>query len=42
MDASIYYSVNDPKKFLYRIDGVSALSIMGISSLRVVGAMYTL
>lgn len=43
MDASIYYRIQNATKSRYRIDNAErGLQIMGTSSLRVVGAMYTL
>jgi regulator of protease activity HflC (stomatin/prohibitin superfamily) len=43
MDASIYFRIDDVCKAKYRIDDyLKGLRIMGISSLRVVGAMFTL
>lgn len=43
MDASIYFRISDLTKACYRIkDATLGLKIMGTSSLRVVGAMFTL
>lgn len=43
MDASIYYRIQNPTKSRYRIESAEkGLKIMATSSLRVIGAMYTL
>lgn len=43
MDASVYFRISEVTKSLYRVNGAqNAMRIMSISSLRVVGAMYTL
>lgn len=43
VDASVYFRFSDIKKSLYRIERAEkAMEVMAISSLRVVGAMFTL